>query len=64
MDGPIGIQVGADEDTVIYVGEAIIAILQEPRDEQTIQIALQVLQSGCRVENIDVTRNFIKMDKD
>ena len=64
MTGPIGIQVGADQDAVICVGEAILAILQEPRDEQTIQKALEVLGGGCRVVGTVVSNNFIKMEEE
>ena len=55
MTGPVGIHIGADQDAVIFAAEAVLAILQEPRDEQTIQKALEVFDSRCKVENISIS---------
>ncbi len=61
MSGPIGIRIGADLDSVICAGEAVLAILQEPRDESTIQKALEVFESRCKVENVAVSHCNIQM---
>ena len=57
-----GIQIGTDQDSIIYIGEAILAILQEPRDEATIQKALETFQTTAKVENVSISQNSIRMD--
>ena len=61
MTGPIGISVGSDQDAVICAGEAILAILQEPRDELTIQKALDVFESRCTVKDVAISHCNIQM---
>ena len=61
MTGPTGIHIGADQDAVICAAEAILAILQEPRDEQTIQKALEVFDSRCIVKDVAVSHCNIQM---
>ena len=64
MTGPIGIHIGADQDSLICAAEAILAILQEPRDELTIQKALDVFESRSKVENVSVSHCNIQMGVD
>ena len=61
MTGPIGIHIGADQDTLICVAEAVLAILKEPREEKTIQKALEVFDSRCKVENVSISGCNIQM---
>ena len=61
MTGPVGIHIGSDQDTVIFAAEAVLAILREPREEQTIQKALEVFDSRCKVENVSVSNCNIQM---
>ncbi len=61
MTGPTGIHIGADQDAVICAAEAILAILQEPREELTIQKALDVFDSRCSVNNTSVSHCNIQM---
>lgn len=61
MSENVGIHIGTDKNSVIYVGEAILAILQEPREEMTIQKALEALQIGCKVDGTTVTHCNIRM---
>ena len=61
MTGPVGIHIGTDQDAVICAAEAVLAILQEPRDEQTIQKALEVFDSRCKVENVSISGCNVQM---
>lgn len=62
MTGTTGIHIGADQDAVICSAEAILAILREPRDEVTIQKALEVFESRCKVDNVAVSHCNIQME--
>ena len=49
--GSIGINISVDPESTLYLTEAILAILREPREEQTIRDALDALQKGTRIED-------------
>jgi hypothetical protein len=57
----IKVEVSLDQDSQVVLTEGILAILQEPRDEQTIQKALDVLQTGCRITGTTVQNCHVQM---
>ena len=59
----IGISISIDEDSQILLTEGILAILAEPRDEQTIQKALEVLEKGTQTSTA-ITGNTIMMGEE
>ncbi|KKL72021.1 hypothetical protein LCGC14_2089060 [marine sediment metagenome] len=62
-EGSIGINMSVDPESTLYLVEAILAILREPRDEQTIRDALTALQKGTRIDGTMISGCNISMQQ-
>ncbi len=60
----IGVNVSVDSESTLYLTEAILAILREPREEQTIRDALSALQEGTRINGTTISGCNISMHQE